>query len=268
MSHQHQYAYVGNCAAHVAEPLRDLHNQCLGETLLRVLLLLVSTVAFTTIASPAFGQTEKPQSGAPSQLVEGLLDLLKEPEPSPAPEAVKAQRSSLPPEDVGLDGEDLGEKSSSPLESVRQCMLIAAGYLERGDASSETQNIQQDIVMRLDDLISQLENQSSQEQRERSEQRQQTSQQQLPRSRTQSPNQLQGDLNANPEPGSNNPGEQGEAIDVTVDMSDPRALQQSVWGQLPERVRQQMQSRMVERFLPSYREQIEAYFQALLKQQK
>jgi hypothetical protein len=48
-------------------------------------------------------------------------------------------------------------------------------------------------------------------------------------------------------------------------MADPKRLQQDVWGQLPEQVRKQMQSRMVERFLPSYRPQIEAYFRALMQ---
>ena len=43
-------------------------------------------------------------------------------------------------------------------------------------------------------------------------------------------------------------------------------LQQEGWGQLPERVRKQLQSRMVEEFLPSYRQQIEAYFQQLLRE--
>jgi len=52
---------------------------------------------------------------------------------------------------------------------------------------------------------------------------------------------------------------------VIVDLRDPTALQRSAWGNLPERVREQMQSRMVERFLPAYREDIEAYYRALNK---
>lgn len=52
---------------------------------------------------------------------------------------------------------------------------------------------------------------------------------------------------------------------MIVDLNDPRALQRSAWGNLPERTREQMQSRMVERFLPAYREEIEAYYRALVK---
>jgi hypothetical protein len=36
-----------------------------------------------------------------------------------------------------------------------------------------------------------------------------------------------------------------------------------VWGHLPERIRQQMMSRMVERFLPQYEASIEEYFRRL-----
>lgn len=61
------------------------------------------------------------------------------------------------------------------------------------------------------------------------------------------------------------PGSAARAGNVTVDLNDPRALQRSAWGNLPERVREQMQSRMVERFLPSYRDEIEAYYRALVK---
>ncbi len=63
------------------------------------------------------------------------------------------------------------------------------------------------------------------------------------------------------QPGPSSSGAKG----VTVDLNDPRALQRSAWGNLPERTREQMQSRMVERFLPSYRDEIEAYFRALAK---
>ncbi|MCC6509783.1 MAG: hypothetical protein IT423_11785 [Pirellulaceae bacterium] len=56
-----------------------------------------------------------------------------------------------------------------------------------------------------------------------------------------------------------------QARQIVVDLNDPAALQRSAWGSLPERVREQMQSRMVERFLPGYREEIEAYYRALAK---
>ena len=48
-------------------------------------------------------------------------------------------------------------------------------------------------------------------------------------------------------------------------MNAPQAYQQTVWGLLPDRVRESMQARMVEQFLPTHREQMEVYYQKLLE---
>ena len=229
-------------------------------------------------------QTPAIQTTLPStstELVEGLLDLLSEP-----PAAKQNEGSSQVPSqapltlaDIGLEGEDLGEDQENPLQAVRQSMLIAAAYLGREGANAQTMKLQSDIVRRLDDLISEMEkSQGAQNQSKKNADQQAGSKpkpQQQPQSRnsqsmksrpgesrdpdeSQDRSQLQGE----PE---NPPTQKGAAGGVAVELSDPKALQQDVWGQLPSRVRQQMQSRMVEQFLPAYREQIEAYFQALLK---
>lgn len=85
---------------------------------------------------------------------------------------------------------------------------------------------------------------------------------QNPSSRPQQPGQSDG--GNNPQPGQPGVSTMGSR-NVTVDLNDPRALQRSAWGNLPERTREQMQSRMVERFLPPYRDEIEAYYRALAK---
>jgi hypothetical protein len=215
-------------------------------------------------------------------LTEGLLDLLNEPGKKPAePSPSRQPRNVNPapdfkPADVGLDGEDLGENSANPLESVRQSMLIAAGLLQRGATDASTQELQSGIVQRLDELINQLEqnrsppNRSSSKQ-EQSEPQPSNEQEQNPQSQSRQQERKQGPPEtpelAESRPNSQNPGQSGTAPTVEVDLADPRALQQNVWGHLPERMRTQMQSRMVEQFLPSYREQIEAYFKALLEPQ-
>jgi hypothetical protein len=62
----------------------------------------------------------------------------------------------------------------------------------------------------------------------------------------------------------NSPGlSAGRARTSTLPLQDPRWLQQNAWGSLPQRKREQMQSRMVEQFLPAYRQDIEAYYRAL-----
>lgn len=85
---------------------------------------------------------------------------------------------------------------------------------------------------------------------------------QNPSSRPPQPGQSDG--GNNPQPGQPGVSTMGSR-NVTVDLNDPRALQRSAWGNLPERTREQMQSRMVERFLPPYRDEIEAYYRALAK---
>ena len=213
-----------------------------------------------------------------SELVEGLLELLNEPASNPSTDTT--MKTPLTPADVGLAGEDLGESSENPLQAVRQSMLIAAGYLRREGASLETIKLQSDIVQRLDDLISKLEqsqgkdSESKQENQKQpsaqSKSQQSKSQQRRSQAMRTRPGDRQGSENGDDraerqgEP-ENPPTQSGEGGNAEVSLSDPKSLQQDVWGQLPSRVRQQMQSRMVEQFLPAYKEQIEAYFQALLK---
>ncbi len=231
------------------------------------------------LESAARGQApDKPAAGGgtSNELVEGLLDLLAEPKSAAKVENARPQPM---PAEVGLEGEDVGEASNSnPLNSVRQNMLIAAGYLRKGVTTTQTQQLQANIVDRLDEIIKGLEetpppNRSPRGQPQSSaEQRQQLAQRQSQQPAAKSPKSPGADdVEPSTEPGQANgvpddrPTAPRGSSSLAVDLADPKALQQSVWGQLPERVRQQMQSRMVEQFLPAYREQIEAYFQALLK---
>ena len=232
----------------------------------------------TAIAQEQPDQPPKSSTPATSnELVEGLLDLLNEPT---AKKPADVPKQPLTPADVGLEGEDLGEASENPLLAVRQSMLIAAGYLRRDGANADTMKLQSDIVRRLDDLISELENAQGKEDKSKQESQQQSSEQSSAQKQREQQNRSQSvksrpgdrknsetgedrtDRQGEPE---NPPTQRGNGGNATVELADAKSLQQDVWGQLPSRVRQQMQSRMVEQFLPAYKDQIEAYFQALLK---
>lgn len=220
-------------------------------------------------------QTAPAAPSTSTELVDGLMDLLNEPaaNTSASPKA----KPPLTPEDVGLEGEDLGEAPENPLQSVRQSMLIAAAYLTREGANQDTMKLQSDIVRRLDELIAEMEKSQGQQSKSKQDseqssaksksQQQQTQQSQPMKSRSGERQDTDGGQEQKERTGEpeNPPTQRGGQGAVAVELSDPKALQQDVWGQLPSRVRQQMQSRMVEQFLPAYREQIEAYFQALLK---
>lgn len=245
----------------------------------RSVALLALWIASIGVNVVAQDQPTKPAAPATSnELVDGLLDLLNEPAPKKSSDAPNEQ--PLTPADVGLDGEDLGEASENPLSAVRQSMLIAAGYLRRDGANAETMKLQSDIVRRLDDLISEMEKTQSKQSKSKQDSQQPAS------SQTNSQKQREQKISSqtmksrpgdrkNPESGDvrterqgepeNPPTQRGNGGRTTVELADAKSLQQDVWGQLPSRVRQQMQSRMVEQFLPAYKDQIEAYFQALLK---
>ncbi len=241
-------------------------------------LFVVSIIAVDTSVIAQEPPAKPIAPSTSSELVEGLLELLNEPASNPPTDVFT--KPPLTPADVGLEGEDLGESSENPLLAVRQSMLIAAGYLRRDGARVETMKLQSDIVRRLDDLISQLEQSQGKDSDSKQEPQKQPSPQSksLPQKSQQRrsqatrtrPGDRQGSENGpdsaerQGEP-DNPPPQSGKGGVATVELSDPKSLQQDVWGQLPSRVRQQMQSRMVEQFLPAYKEQIEAYFQALLK---
>lgn len=204
-----------------------------------------------------------------NDLLEGVLDLVTEPKES------NSDQPKLTPEEVGLGGENLGEQTSNPLQAVRQSMLIAAGFMQKGAAGSSTQQLQADIVVRLDELIEQLEKSPQDQQQSQSEQNS-ADQQSRDQGGEPSGEEVEGQQSGEQpsdatEPGKmqqSDSGNTGETADTEVELAKSRALQMDVWGMLPDSVRAQMQSQMVEQFLPSHREKIEAYFRALLKQTK
>lgn len=258
--------------------MRCLTTKTWNRRLANVAIGVLVAAAHAVGSSQASAQKPNDPPSGQSELVEGLLDLLKEPnadaatKPSNAPPPMKP---NLKPSDIGLDGEDLGEQSDDPLAAVRQSMRIAAAYMERGVTDQQTQSLQNDIVLRLEELIDQLQapnaqppsnpqNNQEQEQQPSPSNQQQGSEQQTTSMQSRSQSGAEEMPNTTKD---SQPGTRGPQASAEVQLTDPRALQESVWGQLPEQMRKQMQSRMVERFLPSYRRQIEAYFQTLMKEQ-
>ncbi len=203
-------------------------------------------------------------------MTKGLLDLLGTPATSEKPGGVQPPS---PPESAN-DRPPAVDEAPNPLLVVRQRMLTAAQLLSQGAVDVQTQTVQQDIVQRLDELIAQFEPpagsasptpQAPDQESGQQSQAPSTARQAPGRSQQQSSGPTDAPAAAQPTGSSASPTAQGEP--ARVDLADPKALQQSVWGHLPEKLRTQMQSRMVEEFLPSYREQIEDYFKALLEQE-
>ncbi len=196
-----------------------------------------------------------------------------------------------PPSELSSGGTQSGSDASlpaqaslgrHPLTAVHSNMRSAAERLGRGLVGADTLQLQGSIVHQLDELIDQLDQQDPSQGSPQQNQQSSVAQRQ-PSSQSggeQSPSASSGQTpSAGSQPGDeqrseSGPGGQGRgaqagtASEVAVDLADPERLQQNVWGQLPEQMRKQMQSRMVESFLPSYRPQIEAYFRKLLESEE
>ncbi|MCA9181251.1 MAG: hypothetical protein KDA51_07350, partial [Planctomycetales bacterium] len=212
-------------------------------------------------------------------LVDGLLDLLSEPAPArtldsrSAPNQVPVPAQSDNEHDQTLDP----SLADHPLQIIGKNMRAAATQLNLGAVGNETRQLQVDIVQRLDSLIEEIRQADPSRSSQPHAQPQRSPESQASESSSSSqPQPANSDVGETPgqqgdgqptgsQSAQSRPSQAGPVAGVTVDLADPERLQQDVWGQLPEQVRQQMQSRMVERFLPSYRPQIEAYFRALLQ---
>ncbi len=217
-----------------------------------------------------------PQESPESELFDGLLELTEQPQPI-APQIEK-----------------------NPLIFVRQLMENATESLRSGKSLQETSEVQTEIVRQLDQLIDSLletsstsaqtmqNAQSGQQQAEEQHWMEQSIESESERL-SQQPDENSPDSSAqagssdgenqypsqedeltqtgNGTSAGDNPGSAGTGDLQSARLADSGELQQSVWGHLPEKIRSQMQSRMVEQFLPSYRQQIEAYYRALLGQE-
>lgn len=188
-----------------------------------------------------------------------------------------------------------------PLLAARDGMFEVTQLMRQGRNDGNLVRLQADVINNLETLIRQLEQQQNAQQNQKSQSQQsadssgQTQSERLKSEAKQSgqlPQQLRqasendtqsrrdsSDTGSSAQPESqssgqqesqqqvtNQPGQDGQPASTEVRTKSAVDLQQDVWGHLPSRVRSQMQSRMVEEFLPTYRERIEAYYRQLLEE--
>lgn len=259
---------------------------------------LAAVVAYPVAAVAQEKQSKEQiaQSKEQAELVDGLLDLLGEPEVDAAgavsgakPQDESQKATGQPASEVPHAGDDGSAAaanlpsgtslSSHPLSIVQHTMRLAAERLGKGAVGPDTQKLQGDILQQLDGLIKDLQRQDPTQSSPQPKQQASTSQnqsspltteeqassaQQPPSDSSQSEQERQ----STGQGAQDRLSQAGDAANVAVDLADPERLQQDLWGQLPEQMRKQMQSRMVESFLPSYRPQIEAYFRKLLESER
>jgi hypothetical protein len=157
-------------------------------------------------------------------------------------------------------GEDLGTANRvNPIEVIGGQMLKVAGFLRSERIDDQTHARQQEIVSLLSQLIDQVDDSSASQSQAAMQQQQRRKQEE---STAQQGGQDQADageeVQAAAAPETNNSDDQDTLVRESI---------KTVWGQLPSRVREQIQSPLREEFLPSYRQLIEEYYKQLSKKQ-
>jgi hypothetical protein len=161
------------------------------------------------------------------------------------------------------DGEDVGETSPDPLVTLSRRMRTVEERIQQRDTAETTQRMQQEIVAELAALIEQLNKQCSGGQC----------------------NSSNAPAKPGSKPGSGKKGGTGNATasnqpakDSTDTLRRPggdhaeletmQHLIKEVWGHLPPKLREQLQSSSVEQFLPKYEQLIEAYYKRLAEDRR
>lgn len=184
-------------------------------------------------------------------------------QPSLLPEIDDLRRMLDPKQQALPKGEDLGQRGESALARISNRMAEAGELIASRNTNGETREAQEEIVAELDKLIKQLNKQC-----------QNCSGGQCNKPGSQ---QTQG---STPKPSgkpSASPGAQaalqqsrvssgGEDEAQPGNVADREVIKQ-LWGQLPERLRQQLLQSTDDEFLPKYREELEMYFRRLAEEQ-
>ncbi len=158
------------------------------------------------------------------------------------------------------EGEDLGKASPDPLVSIGRRMRVAEELISRQVTSQKTQRVQQQVIEDLDRLIEEMKKQC---------QSGQGSSTSGPKPGAKPGRKSQAGSGENT--GANQPAKESTArTDGNAsDRENLLRLQQmlkQIWGHLPPKIRDQMQSSAIEEFLPRYEKLIEEYYTRLAEE--
>ena len=159
-------------------------------------------------------------------------------------------------------GEDFGpDKDEDPFLTIGREMRKAGELIGERKSADETQQLQAKIVLQLDALIEQIRRQRSQQSASRKRKIAGST-----RTTPKQPGKTSGQTTKQPTRESEDRLNKGNPR--KVDMAAMRALMKDIWGDLPERARQEMQQRSSDKFLPKYELKIEKYFRRLAEQRR
>ena len=249
----------------------------------RCLMPLAAMLALTSFLSPsvpARAQAERGRS-LDDELLESLnadpldefdreLFAPEDPSKGPSPQDSPAGQSGSAEQPDDLMRElrrELGPaavpEEDSPLLEIARRMRDVEGLIGQAESGPKTQGLQGQIVANLQELIKQA----------RSRAKQCKSSQCNPnavaaRRKVSQPAKkpAAGQGKPNPKPATSSDAPPGTAAARRPDMDQMKEVLKRLWGELPEKAREQMLQLPVEEFLPKYELLIEQYFQRLAEE--
>ena len=175
----------------------------------------------------------------------------------PGSETMRAmQPAAVEPADVaGKDvaGEDVGDQAEDPLTVIRREMLAIADRLNGNDTSPATQLAQQRVIDRLSALLAGNQASPSVEPNSSAESTSQPAE---------TANQSGTGKDANPRTS----GQANESARTTGTTRDVPRGWGKLWGNLPNRIRDQILTPDREQFLPAYEDLIKRYYERLARE--
>lgn len=189
-------------------------------------------IAFVAVAiTHGADESKKPTKEVDERLLDGL-DNLEPTQPKPS---------------ADIAGEDLGAaKPQSTLAGLARLMQGVEQRMRRDDTSAATQQLQSDIAAELAKML-------------------ETAEQENANRSSAAPADTPVDQTSKTGSDGTEGDPQSRTGDGTNEQSD---LLDAVWGTLPERLREQIQSPLQEEFLPRYERVIKQYYKRLAEEQQ
>lgn len=153
------------------------------------------------------------------------------------------------------------DEAQNPLLGIARSMRLAEGLIDERESGQKTQEIQAEIIADIDTLLKRAKKKCQ----SCSSQCQSVAQRKPPEQPKPSPPK---EGSPKPKPATTSNAKPGKAEGEMPDMAEMMAVIKQVWGELPEKERQEMLESSVEEFLPKYADMIERYFKRLAEDRK
>jgi hypothetical protein len=153
------------------------------------------------------------------------------------------------------------DEVKNPLLGIARSMRLVEGLIDETESGEKTQQIQAEIIADIDSLLKRAKKkcQSCASQCQSVAQRKPTQPPKKSKPKEGSPK---------PKKATTSNVKAGHAEGEMPDMAEMMAVIKQVWGELPEKERQEMLQSSVEEFLPKYADMIERYFKRLAEDRK